>query len=218
MESTGWRHNSNPLSSKDGVRSTGGSKVPYQRGARTAFQLYKFLRVKLQEQVIISGGATCGIAKSVGDGSRPVRHGNHVSQDSHRHQPRHECGSKLHSVAPPPNEVVSRRSVQEQHTTSKPADSTTAAATNPSRRYCRHAGQSVTRVLETITEKQAANMAETEKKAAQGKALTPYQMAALCGFCGITDPNERPEIVHLSCNCLTSGHGKSAGKSIKVSI
>jgi hypothetical protein len=56
-------------------------------------------------------------------------------------------------------------------------------------------------VLETITEKQAANMAETEKKAAQGKALTPYQMAALCGFCGITDPNERPEIYTIMMAC-----------------
>jgi hypothetical protein len=40
--------------------------------------------------------------------------------------------------------------------------------------------QSVTRVLETITEKQAANMAEAEKNAAQGKALTPHRRWRLC--------------------------------------
>lgn len=61
--------------------------------------------------------------------------------------------------------------------------------------------QSMTQVLTKLTERQSESSAEVEKKSVLGKGLTPYQVAALCGFCNITDPRDRPEIYKIMMTC-----------------
>jgi hypothetical protein len=61
--------------------------------------------------------------------------------------------------------------------------------------------QSMSQMLAKLTEKQAESTAEPDKKSVLGKGLTPYQVAALCGFCHITDPRERPELYKIMMNC-----------------
>jgi hypothetical protein len=50
--------------------------------------------------------------------------------------------------------------------------------------------QLMTKVLEKLTKKQTDSVVEAEKKSVLGKGLSPYQVAALCGFCNITDPRD----------------------------
>lgn len=61
--------------------------------------------------------------------------------------------------------------------------------------------QSVTEVLKNITEKHGMPKAEAGPTSVVGKGLSEYQMAALCGFCCITDPNEKPGLYSLLPTC-----------------
>jgi hypothetical protein len=54
--------------------------------------------------------------------------------------------------------------------------------------------ESMTKVLTEFATSQKTALSEQAKKSEEGQTLNDYDIAALCGFCGVTDPGQCPAL------------------------